>query len=83
MSRSALGRGVHFGSIRRDRLRFQLDHLPHEESVFVDLIEDVLRATPRLRYHLHLTEAQKDDGDASTAGSIDAAATWSSWSAGI
>ena len=43
------------------------DRLTHEERVFVDLIEDVLRGTPGLRYHLHLTEAQNDDGDASYA----------------
>ncbi len=40
------------------------DQLTHEERVFVDLIEDILRATPGLRYHVHLTEAQNDDGDA-------------------
>ncbi len=40
------------------------DRLTHEECLFVDLIEDVLRATPGLRYRLHLTEAQNDDGDA-------------------
>jgi hypothetical protein len=40
------------------------DRLTHEERVFVDLIEDVLRATPGLRYRLHLAEAQHDDGDA-------------------
>jgi hypothetical protein len=43
------------------------DRLTHEERVFVDLIEDVLQATPALRYRLHLDEAQHDDGDASYA----------------
>jgi hypothetical protein len=40
------------------------DQLTHEERVFVDLIEDILRATPGLRYHVHLIEAQNEDGDA-------------------
>jgi hypothetical protein len=43
------------------------DRLTREERVFVDLIDDVLRATPGLRYRLLLTEAQNDDGDASYA----------------
>ncbi len=40
------------------------DQLKHEERIFVDLIEDILRATPGLRYHMHLTEAHNDLGGA-------------------
>ena len=39
----------------------QPDRSRREERVFVDLIEDILRVTPGLRYHLHLDEAQDDD----------------------
>ncbi|MHC5024320.1 MAG: hypothetical protein ACYTGG_10495 [Planctomycetota bacterium] len=39
------------------------DQLTHEMGVFMDLIEDILQATPGLRYQLQLTEAQNDDGD--------------------
>ncbi|MHC5006141.1 MAG: hypothetical protein ACYTGF_02165 [Planctomycetota bacterium] len=33
----------------------------HEEGLFVDLIEDVLQATPGLRYDVHRPDARHDD----------------------